>query len=137
MSDLLAYATDPVAFADDLVTKNELGRPFYLLDHQREILRLAFTFDEEGRLPWDTILWSCIKKDGKSWKNAVVVVWWGFTQEAPNEIDIRSNDLEQSLSRVFKMIVGLLRHNPILGRSAKVQADRILLSNGTMIRDDA
>lgn len=134
MKDLDRYLTDPVAFADDLVTKNELGQPWRLFDHDREILSLAFAFDEEGRLPWDTILWSCIKKDGKSWKNALVVVWWGFTQEAPNEIDIRSNDLEQSLSRVFRMIVGLLRHNPVLGRSAKVQADRILLSNGTIIR---
>ena len=134
MTDLARYVRDPAGFIDDLVQKNELGQPWRLFAHDREILRLAFTFDEDGRLPWDTILWSCIKKDGKSWKNAVVVVWWGFTQEAPNEIDIRSNDLEQSLSRVFRMVVGLLRHNPVLGRSAKVQADRILLSNGTMIR---
>ena len=133
-SDLLAYATDPVAFIDDLVTKNELGQPWRLFAHDREILRLALAFDEDGRLPWDTLLWCCIKKDGKSWKNAVMVVWWGFTQEPPNEIDIRSNDLEQSLSRVFKMVVGLLKHNPVLGQCAKVLSDRIFLSNDTIIR---
>lgn len=36
------------------------------MDHQRDILRLAFAFDENGRLPWDTILYSCVKKSGKN-----------------------------------------------------------------------
>lgn len=134
MKLLTKYLRDPVAFIDDLVTKNELGHPFHLFDHQREILRVLFAFDADGRLPWDTILWSSIKKDGKSFVNALVCTWWGFTQEPPSEIDVRSNDMEQSLSRVFRMIVGLLRHNPVLGRSAKIQSDRILLSNGTIIR---
>jgi excisionase family DNA binding protein len=38
----------PIAFIDKLVKKNELGQPFKLIDLQREILRLAFTFDEPG-----------------------------------------------------------------------------------------
>ena len=45
----------------DCVKKNELAQPFKLMDHQREILRLAFAFDEHGRKPWDTILYSCVK----------------------------------------------------------------------------
>ena len=56
----------PITFIDRLVKKNELGQPFTLMDHQREILRLAFTFDEAGRLPWDTIVYSCVKKSGKT-----------------------------------------------------------------------
>jgi hypothetical protein len=43
----------PLTFIDKLVKKNELGRP--------EVLRLAFAFDEDGRLPWDTIIYSCVK----------------------------------------------------------------------------
>ncbi len=39
------YARDPIAFIDDLVRKNELGQPFRLLDHQRKILHLAFSFN--------------------------------------------------------------------------------------------
>ena len=46
----------PIIFMDKLVKNNELGQPFTLMDHQREILRLAFDFDKDGRLPWDTIL---------------------------------------------------------------------------------
>jgi hypothetical protein len=30
----------PAVFVDKLVKKNELGQPFKLMDHQREILRL-------------------------------------------------------------------------------------------------
>jgi hypothetical protein len=55
----------PISFIDRLIKKNELGQPFTLMDHQRDILRLAFAFDENGRLPWDTILYSCVKKSGK------------------------------------------------------------------------
>ena len=35
----------PVTFIDKLIKKNELGQPFRLSDHQREVLRLAFAFD--------------------------------------------------------------------------------------------
>jgi hypothetical protein len=41
----------PIHFIDKLVKKNELGQSFTLIDHQREILRFAFAFDEDGRLP--------------------------------------------------------------------------------------
>jgi len=45
----------PITFIDKLIKKNELGQPFRLIDHQREVLRLAFAFDQDGRLPYDTI----------------------------------------------------------------------------------
>jgi phage terminase large subunit-like protein len=127
------YPRDPVAFIDDLVKKNELGQPFRLLGHQREILRLAFAFDSDGRLPYDTIIYSCPKKSGKTTLNAAVTLWWAFTQEAPNEILIIANDLEQAQGRVFKAIAGIIQHNPELARSAEVQAKQIILSNGTTI----
>jgi hypothetical protein len=38
----------PLTFIDKLVTKNELGQPFTLMDHQREILRLAFALKTAG-----------------------------------------------------------------------------------------
>ncbi len=125
------YKVDVVLFIDNLMKFNELGQPFRLLDHQREILRLAFAFDRDGRLPYDTIIYSCVKKSGKTTINAAVTLWWAWTQEAPNEILIIANDLEQSIGRVFKAMAGIIRHNPELVRSAEVQARQILLSNGT------
>ena len=76
----------PLTVIDKLIKKNELGQPFALMDHQREVLRLAFDFDKDGRLPWDTIIYSCIKKSGKTTLNGAITLAWGFTQEAPNEI---------------------------------------------------
>ena len=64
----------PITFIDKLVKKNELGQPFRLSDHQREVLRLAFAFDQDGRLPWDTILYSCIKKSGKTTLNGALTL---------------------------------------------------------------
>src|SRR5215470_876121 len=112
----------PVTFIDRLIKKNELGQPFALTDEQREILQLIFDFDADGRLPWDTIIYSCVKKSGKTTINAALTLAWGFTQEAPNEILILANDLEQTLARVFKTMEGLIRHNPELAREAEVQS---------------
>ena len=123
----------PVTFIDKLIKKNELGQPFRLSDHQREVLRLAFAFDQDGRLPYDTILYSCIKKSGKTTLNGDITLAWGFTQEAPNELLILANDLEQTLARVFRTMEGIIQHNPELRREAEVQSKTIYLANGTTV----
>jgi hypothetical protein len=122
----------PITFIDNLVKKNELGQP-RLTDEQREILRLAFPFDQDGGLPWDTILYSCVKKSGKTTLNGALTLYWGFTQEAPNEILVLANDLEQSLARVFKTMEGIIKHNPELKAEAEPQTKTIFLANGTTI----
>jgi phage terminase large subunit-like protein len=57
----------------------------------------------------------------------------GLTQEAPNELLIIANDLEQAQARVFKALVGLIQHNPTLAPSAVITAKQIALSNGSTI----
>jgi hypothetical protein len=84
-------------------------------------------------LPYDTILYSCIKKSGKTTLNGAISLGWGFTQEAPNEILIRANNLEQTLVRVFRTREGIIQHNPELHREAEVQSKSIYLGNGTII----
>jgi phage terminase large subunit-like protein len=128
------YATDPVQFIDDYIQRNELGQPFSLMPHQREVLSAAFAFDSDGRLPWDTIVISDVKKSGKTTLNGGVTTWWGFTQEPPNLCLVAANDLEQAQSRVFKTIGDLLTNNPLLGRSVVNRTKvGITLSNGTTV----
>jgi len=103
------------------------------MDHQRKILRHAFAFDQDGRLPWDTILYSCIKKSGKTTLNGALTLGWRFTQEAPNEILILANDLEQTLAHVYRTMEGIIKHNPELQREAEVQSRSIYLANGTIL----
>jgi hypothetical protein len=132
--DLSRYARDPVAFIDRFIRFNELGQPFCLLPHQRDILSAAFQFDADGRLAYDTIIFSTVKKSGKTTINAAITLWWAFTQEAPNELNAVANDLEQSTARVFATVKGLLRYNDELGHSADVKAQAIVFSNGTVFR---
>jgi len=123
----------PLTFIDKLVRKNELGQPFALMDHQREILRLAFAFDEDGRLPYDTVIFSCPKKSGKTTLNAALTLWWALTQEPPNECLVVANDLEQAKARAFASCEGIIDHNPALKAECEVQQKNIYLDNGTAI----
>jgi hypothetical protein len=84
----------PITFIDRLVKKNELGQDFKLTDDQPEILRLAFTFDDNGRLPWDTIIYSCVKKSGKTTINGAVTPAW----DSPGKHPMKSLSLAMILS---------------------------------------
>ena len=66
--------------------KNELGKPFSLKDHQREILRLPSTSIRMAGCRGIPILYSCVKKSGKTAINTALILTWALTQEAPNEI---------------------------------------------------
>jgi phage terminase large subunit-like protein len=126
------YERDPVAFIDERVKVNELGQPWRLLDHQREILAAAFDFGDDGRLAWDTFVFACPKKTGKTTINGALATWWAFTQEAPNEIYVLANDLEQAQARAFATMGRLISRNPKLG--GVVETKRILLANGTEVK---
>jgi phage terminase large subunit-like protein len=114
----LATGSDVVTFIDERLRRTELGQPFRLLEHQRIILRAAFAFGADGRVRYDTIIYSCPKKSGKTTINAAVTLWWALTQEPPNEV---------------LAIQGLLTCNPDLDPGADVTSRAIRLSNGTVI----
>jgi hypothetical protein len=73
----LIESRDPAIWIDQHIHRNELNQPFALYPHQREVLRLAFDFDTEGRLPWDTIIYSAVKKSGKTSMLALLALYWG------------------------------------------------------------
>jgi phage terminase large subunit-like protein len=129
------YARDPVRFIDECITVNERGRPFRLTPTQRAVLTAAFMFDRRGQLAWTTFVYSCPKKSGKTTINAALLVWWAFTQDAPNELLVLANDLEQSTARVFTTARKLITRNPQLAASAVVlDKARIVLTNDTEIK---
>ena len=124
----------PVTFIRKLIRKNELGAPFKLLPFQEEILNLAFAFDADGRLAYDTIVYSTVKKSGKTALGALLALYWAFVHEAPNEILLLANDLEQARSRVFASCEGIISFNPELKAEAEAQQKVIYLENGSTIR---
>jgi hypothetical protein len=130
----LIESRDPARWIDQHIHRNELNQPFALYPHQREGLRLAFDFDTDGRLPRDTILYSAVKKSGKTSMLALLALYWAMTQEAPNEITLLANDLEQTQARVYASIQKLLRYNPELDPGATVNGKEIRLSNDSVIK---
>ena len=123
----------PVTFIRRCIKRNELGQPFRLLPFQEEILNLAFVFDGAGRLPYDTIIYSTIKKSGKTTLNACLTLYWAFTQEPPNECLAVANDLEQARARAFASCEGIIEHNPELKAECEIQQKNIFLNNGTRL----
>jgi phage terminase large subunit-like protein len=133
--EALRLARDPAAWIDKYITVSELGKPFRLSTYQRVVLAAMFQFDDEGKLSIDEGLWSEPKKGGKTTLLAALGLWWGDCHEAPNEILVVANDLEQAASRAFATMVALLAKNPALGERAKrTSSTMIKFTSGTTIK---
>ncbi len=132
MTESDRYAHDPAAFIDDHIPLSEKGQPWRLSPYQRRVLAIAFRWDAIGRLLFRLLIWSELKKSGKTFIAACLTLWWAFTNPE-TEIIVCANDLEQAQGRVFRTLVALLRHNPALAASAVVLTTEVRLSNGTLI----
>lgn len=130
--NLSRYSRDPVAFIDRFIRKDEKGRRFRLSPHQRRVLAATIRWDDAGRLQLKVLLWGEMKKSGKTFLAAALLAWWAFTN--PNsETIVAANDLDQSVGRVFKTLVAILKQNSALASSARILAEEVTLSNGTTI----
>jgi phage terminase large subunit-like protein len=118
----------PVDFIDKLVKFNESGMPFSLAHHEREFLTLAYNL----RAVCNVFVFSAPKKTGKTTLQALFHLWWAFTHAA-DEILLAANDLDQSVGRVFKVMVGIITRNPGLKQDAEITIGKIRLINGTVI----
>jgi phage terminase large subunit-like protein len=96
------------------------------------VLALAFRWSADGELAMRLLVWSEVKKSGKTFIAAVLGLWWAFVT-ASTEVIVAANDLEQSVGRVFTTMADLCRVNPALAASVTVRAEAILVSNGTTI----
>jgi phage terminase large subunit-like protein len=126
--DIVTWAESPAEFYIP-----ETREPIKLADHQGEILRHIFTPQDDGRLAYDTIVYSCPKKSGKTTIAALVAEYFGLFFEAPNEIYLCANDFEQSIGRVYKNLSQSVRLNGLLSSRTDVQAHSCRFDNGTNI----
>ena len=117
---------DPVLFAGTFLPNSEKGEPWRLSRHQRRVL--GHMFKRAYRLR----VWGEMKKSGKTFLAAVLLIWWAFTH-ANTEIVVAANDFEQAQSRVFQTAVALIQHNPALVARVKVQTGKLLFFNGTLV----
>lgn len=102
---------------------------------QRRIIRRVMTLDKTtGLFPYRTVVWSQIKKSGKTATAGAVGAWFAAQVEAPNLVLTVANNQEQSAGRIFDAMKPSLK---LLGSDvpvAKNASPIIRLSNGTILR---
>lgn len=102
--------------------------------HQKAILNHVFTFDEDGKLPYSIIVYSCPKKSGKTAINALVMAYWAYNIEAPNEIITVANKRDQAIARGFKELKGYTERKPALhSKIVRFTEREIQIANGTTV----
>jgi hypothetical protein len=69
-----AWRKDPIAFIEHVLRDPESGQPFVLSDAERQFLERAFELGEDGRLRFPELVFSAIKKSGKTTLAAVVML---------------------------------------------------------------
>jgi len=122
----------PVEFIHRVIKHDEKGEPFALAAYQRRVLEMALRRDPSGELVFRLVVLSEPKKSGKTFTTACLALWWAVTNPH-TEIIIIANDLEQSVSRVFKTMTALIEQNEALGQEADVLSSSIRVDNGTLI----
>lgn len=82
----------------------DTGRQIVLEPHQKAVLRycLKRTDDGLGHLPFQTIMYSCPKKSGKTAIAGMVARWAAETWQRFGEVLCIGNDAEQAMERAFK-----------------------------------
>ena len=75
LNSITEWATSPLGFYvndSKRVNGRPVAGPVMLTDSQERILRHVFTKAPNGRFPYETVVWSAPKKNGKTLIGAVV-----------------------------------------------------------------
>lgn len=83
-----------------------LKKKLILFSHQIRLLRKIFQMIWEGSIT--TVVWSEIKKSGKTTVAGLVGAYWATFLEPPNEIISIANDKEQAKGRIYDAMVPTL-----------------------------
>lgn len=107
-----AYQTDICDWGERHFFIPQTTDPIVIPMHQKAVLRYFFTRRETGHFPFQTILYSTIKKSGKSTIAGLIGRWFAETQGRYQEIMCIGNDLDQAKDRSYKEIVRSLEMTP-------------------------
>jgi phage terminase large subunit-like protein len=125
-ASLARWRADPIAFIERYLINPETGEPFELLPAERAFLIYAFQLDENGKLRFPELLYSCPKKSGKTTFAAlIIIVMLLLFGGAYGEAFALANDREQAKGRVFEMIRRIIEASPLLRRETKITESRI------------
>ncbi len=119
---------DIVLFAETDYILPETEKPIQLRPHQKVILKDCFIRDENGKFPYETIVYSCVKKSGKTEIGGLIGLWMAASECPYNEIYYIANDLEQSQSRGYRRVCQVIEACKIEGKGlGELQPQRSII----------
>lgn len=102
--------------------------------YQIDILNHVFPGGDQN-LPYSRILWSDVKKAGKSELAYGVQLWFALFVDVPGEQYVLANDFEGARSRVFRALTEGLEKNPMIREGDwKQTGSELRFSNGSTIK---
>jgi phage terminase large subunit-like protein len=134
-SNLERWSADPAAFMTEVLVDPETNVPFALLEAERAFLAVAFErAPATGKLLRPEMVYSCIKKSGKSTFAAMVVIYVTLVLGGRfAEAYCLANDFEQA-SRVFQQVKRIVEASPLLrGEAIATQAKVEFPATGAVI----
>lgn len=120
------WRRDPISFIEECVINPATGRPFVLYPEQKQFIKYAFELRPDGTLKRNNWTFSAHKKSGKSSLAAQIICYVAVVL-APSmgQIHIISNDFEQSVGVIFRILVEIIRMSPRLRPAFAIAASRI------------
>lgn len=118
-----ASLDDAAASANNLLIVKQRVKPIRLLPHQRVILKLFF--DEAPARYFNcapnfqTLIYSTVKKSGKTAIAAMVARWIAETWGSHSEVYALANDLEQARGRIYQAAINSIELDPRYKRADK------------------
>ena len=133
---LARWRRNPVSWIETHLVDPETGKPFKLLEAEKQFIRLALAVGPDERLLYPEMVFGAIKKSGKTGFAALIVLVVLLLFGGPYaEAYVAANDFEQAQCRVFEMIRRIVEASPLLRGEAKISTDRITFAaTGATIR---
>lgn len=101
---------------------------------QRRITEHVLTPNAKGIFPYETVVYSTIKKEGKTTLAGAVGAWWSACIEPTNLVLCLANDQEQSAGRIFGAMLPTLEALGCRVPKAPSSKPEIRLPNGSIIQ---
>ena len=120
------WRANPWTFIERCLVNYKTGELFVLLPAERLFMQHMFQFGADGRLKYPTLIYSAIKKSGKTTFAAMLVIVMMMLFAPPyGEAYVLANDREQAQSRVFDVACNIIRASPMLRHEARVSAELV------------
>jgi phage terminase large subunit-like protein len=105
-------ALDVVTWGESQFYLPQTGKPIIFEPFQKVVLLLSFTRGEDGHFPFSLVVYSTVKKSGKTTLAAVVGRWFAEEQTHFGEVYTMGNDMRQSRERSFEAIKQSIQATP-------------------------